>query len=179
MKPLHRCLKASLTTILLPIVFTSVELPGEQHTLPGSNTRENSRCHTLTRSSPRLMLYLTFDLNTLHDTWFSSGTIHERPRGVFLFSFFFLWRGIVTHPHVSRLHRYASNDERRSTPAQHTLNRSTPVSGVECPRLRTSFASFPVYSSGLFGESLRDEGIIDIWGLFSSFNKMIYFFPII
>lgn len=89
MKPLHRCLKASLTTILLSIVFTSVELPREQHTLPGSNTRENSRCHTLTRSSPRLMLYLTFDLNTLHDTWFSSGTIHERPRGVFLFSFFF------------------------------------------------------------------------------------------
>lgn len=46
MKPLHRCLKASLTTILLPIVFTSIELPGEQHTLPGSNTRENTLSHT-------------------------------------------------------------------------------------------------------------------------------------
>lgn len=128
MKPLHRRLKASLTTILLPIVFTSIELPGEQHTPPGSNTRQISRCHTLTRSSPRLMLYLTFDLNTLRDTWSSSGTIRERPRGTFsFFPFFFLWRGIVTHPHVSRLHWYASNDERRSTPAQHTLNRSTPV----------------------------------------------------
>lgn len=179
MKPLHRCLKASLTTILLPIVFTSVELPGEQHTLPGSNTRENSRCHTLTRSSPRLMLYLTFDLNTLHDTWFSSGTIHERPRGVFLFSFFFsLTRNRDSSARIT-ITPIRLDDERRSTPAQHTLNRSTPVSGVECPRLRTSFASFPVYSSGLFGESLRDGGIIDIWGLFSSFNKMIYFFPII
>lgn len=93
----------------------------------------------------------------------------------------------MTHPHVSRLHRYAPNDERRSTPAQHTLNhRSTPVSGVECPRLRISFASFPVYSSGLFGESLRDGGIIfasmfrDCFLLFLFFfNKIIHLFLII
>lgn len=108
--------------------------------------------------------------------WFSSGTIRERPRGVLLFpSFFSLWRGIVTHPHVSRFTPRTTNSDQRRLNTHWTVLR--PFSGVECPRLRTSFASFPVYSSGLFGESLRDRGIIDIWGLFFFFfDKMIYIF---
>lgn len=175
MKPLHRCLKASLTTILLPIVFTSIELPGEQHTPPGSNTRQISRCHTLARSSPRLMLYLTFDLNTFHDTWSSSGTIRERPRGTFPFFLFFFfdeesWLIRTYHDYIDTP-RTTNGDQRRLNTHWIVLR---PFSGVECPRLRTSFASFPVYSSGLFGESLREEGII-FASIFGDYFLLFFF----
>lgn len=89
MKPLHRCLKASLTTIL-PIVLTSIELAGGQHRKPpGSNTRETltlSRTHSI--FSPRLNVI--FNVRFKYTPLWCSDSRVERFANVHEASSFFL-----------------------------------------------------------------------------------------